>query len=486
MSDKPVPRIGSSTDLKRRTHKVAPSLAYGKVQPQATDVEEVVLGAILLDQDAIFNVVDTLSMDMFYSEGHQAIYRAVLQLFEKSDSIDIITTSDQLRKNGELDKAGGPYKLATLSNRVGSASNIEFHARIIAQKAVAREIIKASSEMLRDAYDETVDVFEHLSHAQQLISDVAERFTGGGTPKFGNLVAKALNSIKLEGSEDDDLEGVPTGFKELDKVTAGWQPTDLIILAARPGMGKTGFILRAGFNAARDHQKTVAVFSLEMTAVQLVQRILSFEASVKVSEMRTSKLHQSKFDRLVSAAERLHDLPMYIDDTPSISITDLRAKCRRLKAAGGLSMVVIDYLQLMTSSNKGSREQEISNISGGLKKLAKELDVPVVALAQLSRAVEQRGGDRRPMLSDLRESGSIEQDADQVMFLYRPEYYDITEDADGNSLKSVAKIIIAKNRHGECQDVRMRFVKTYATFEDWGNPLGKLEPLPFTDDEINF
>ncbi|MFK8056346.1 MAG: replicative DNA helicase [Saprospiraceae bacterium] len=812
MSDKPSPRIGSSADLKRRSSKVDPSLAYGKVQPQALDVEEVVLGAIMLDKDAISVVLDILQPDSFYSEGHQAIYRCMLALFDNNTAIDLITVNDQLRKTGELDKAGGPYRLVQLSNRVGSAANVEYHARIIAQKSIARELIKVSSEILRDAYDETNDVFDLLDEAEKGIFKITEEKLSRGVESIGELGPKALKLLEeIKAKSGDGLTGVPTGFTELDKLTNGWQPSDLIILAARPGMGKclgkgtpvimydgtvkavedvqvgdllmgddstsrtvqslargrekmywvrqtfgmdyrvneshiltvrksradklheprgtvtdievrdylaksnkwqndhkgfkvpiefdyqdvsvdpyilglwlgdgksenatiytqdeeavaaisafaktrgdnvsvtdqdrcpgyrvtrgytgrarfdsfqtdlrnlgvlnnkhipqeylsnsrsirlqmlaglidsdghlnvghgetyeivqkserlalqikylcdtlgyrtsikekiakitsigyectvyrvrfngdvdeipvriprkqaqpwnsnqdwtnstltleedgvddyygftidgnrrfllgdgtvthnTAFVLSIARNAAMDFNKGVAIFSLEMANVQLVQRLLSMEAGVGGHQMRSGQLTDEEWDRLQQGIERLSAAPLFIDDTPAINIFELRAKCRRLKMQHDIQMIVIDYLQLMSGSAGGkstNREQEISTISRNLKQLAKEINVPVIALSQLSRAVEQRGGDKRPMLSDLRESGAIEQDADMVNFIYRPEYYDITEDEDGNSMKGVAKIIIAKNRHGELKDVQLKWIANQAKFDN--------------------
>ena len=813
MADKPTPRIGSAADLARRSNKVDPSLAYGKVQPQATDVEEVVLGAIMLDKDAISVVLDILQAESFYSEGHQAIYRAMLTLFDNNTAIDLITVNDQLKKTGELDKAGGPYRLVQLSNRVGSAANVEYHARIIAQKSIARELIKVSSGILRDAYDETNDVFDLLDEAEKGIFKITEEKLSRGVESIGELGPKALKLLEeIKEKSGDGLTGVPTGFTELDKLTNGWQPSDLIILAARPGMGKclgkgtpiimydgsrkavedvqvgdllmgddstprrvlslargrermywvrqtfgedyrvneshiltvrksredtlkeprgtvtdielrdylaksakwqndhkgfkvsvdfayqdvsvdpyflglwlgdgkstaatvytqdeevveaigayaktrgqgitildkdrcpgylisdgytgrarfdslqtelrtlrvlgnkhiplqylannrsirlqllaglidsdghlnrghgetyeitqsseqlarqikylcdtlgyrtsirakrasiastgyestvwrvrfngnideipvriprkqaspwdspqdwtnstltleddgigdyygftidgnhrfllgdgtvthnTAFVLSIARNAAMDFQKGVAIFSLEMANVQLVQRLLSMEAGVGGHQMRSGNLSDDEWDRLQQGIERLSAAPIFIDDTPAINIFELRAKCRRLKMQHDIQMVVIDYLQLMSGSSSGkntNREQEISAISRNLKQLAKEINVPVIALSQLSRAVEQRGGDKRPMLSDLRESGAIEQDADMVNFIYRPEYYDITDDADGNSMKGVAKIIVAKNRHGELKDVQLKWIADQAKFDNW-------------------
>ena len=466
-------KIGSPHDLTRRSGQgVDPSLARGKVQPQALDVEEVVLGALMLDKDAFINVVDVLQPESFYSEAHQAIYRAAKTLFENNTAIDLITVNDQLRKAGELDKAGGPYRLVQLSNRVGSAANVEYHARIIAQKSIARELIKVSAEIQRDAYDETKDVFDLLDDAEKGIFAITEEKLSRGVESIGELGPKALQMIEeVRAKSGEGLTGVPTGFTDLDKVTNGWQPSDLIIVAARPGMGKTSFILSIARNAAMDFQKGVAIFSLEMANVQLVQRLLSMEAGVSGMKMRSGKLADEEWDRLQQGIERLSAAPIYIDDTPAINIFELRAKCRRLKMQRGVDLIIIDYLQLMSgSATQGknvNREQEISTISRNLKQLAKEIGVPVIALSQLSRAVEQRGGDKRPMLSDLRESGAIEQDADMVNFIYRPEYYDIDQDADGNSLKGVAKIIIAKNRHGELKDVQLKWVADQAKFDNW-------------------
>ena len=471
MADSPF-KIGSPRDFQRRKTPDL-SLAQGRVQPQANDVEEVVLGALMLDKDAISVVLDILQPESFYTEGHQAIYKAMLTLFDKNSAIDLLTVKDQLQKTGELDKAGGPYQLVKLSNRVGSAANVEYHARIIAQKSIARDLIKASSEVLQDAYDDTVDVFDLLDEAEKKIFKITEDKLSRGVESIAELGPKALKlleEIKEKSSESGGLTGVPTGFTDLDKVTNGWQPSDMIVLAARPGMGKTAFVLSIARNAAMDFGKGVAIFSLEMANVQLVQRLLSMEAQVDSKKMRSGQMSDEEWDKLQQGIERLSAAPIYIDDTPAINIFELRAKCRRLKMQHDIQLVVIDYLQLMSGNSSGkqtNREQEISAISRNLKQLAKEINVPVIALSQLSRAVEQRGGDKRPMLSDLRESGAIEQDADMVNFIYRPEYYDIDQDQDGNSLKGVAKIIVAKNRHGELRDVQLRWVAEQARFDNW-------------------
>ena len=407
MADSPF-KIGSPRDLARRSSPDQ-SLVRGRVQPQANDVEEVVLGALMLDKDAISVVLDILQPDSFYTEGHQAIYKAMLTLFDKNSAIDLLTVKDQLQKTGELDKAGGPYRLVQLSNRVGSAANVEYHARIIAQKSIARDLIKASSEVLQDAYDDTVDVFDLLDEAEKKIFKITEDKLSRGVESIAELGPKALKlleEIKAKSAEEGGLTGVPTGFTDLDKVTNGWQPSDMIVLAARPGMGKTAFVLSIARNAAMDFGKGVAIFSLEMANVQLVQRLLSMEAQVDSKKMRSGQMSDEEWDKLQQGIERLSAAPIYIDDTPAINIFELRAKCRRLKMQHDIQLVVIDYLQLMSGNSTGkqtNREQEISAISRNLKQLAKEINVPVIALSQLSRAVEQRGGDKRPMLSDLRE-----------------------------------------------------------------------------------
>ncbi len=448
---------------------------FGKVPPQALALEEAVLGALMLDKDALTSILDALRPESFYIEAHQNIYRAMLKLFERSQPIDLLTVGEELKKMGVIDKIGGPFYLVELTNRVASAANIEYHARIIAQKHIQRELIRVSTKVITDAYEDTTDVFQLLDDAEKGLFNITQNNLNRGAESMGALSSKLLKQLEELSKKEDGLTGVPTGFIALDRVTSGWQPSDLIIVAARPGMGKTAFTLSLARNAAVDFGKPVAMFSLEMSNIQFVQRLIASEAQISGSKLRTGKLEDHEWKNLHNAVEKLSEIPIFIDDTPGINIFELRAKCRRLKTQHDIQMIIIDYLQLMTGGpesgkGNGNREQEISAISRALKGLAKELSVPVIALSQLSRAVETRGGSKRPQLSDLRESGAIEQDADIVSFIYRPEYYQILEDEEGNSLKGIAEIIIAKHRNGALETVKLRFIDQFAKFDNLGDP----------------
>lgn len=456
----------------RRNNELS-DYVFGKIQPQALPLEEAVLGALMLDKDALPVVLDILNSESFYSDAHQIIYKSVLRLFEKSHPIDLLTVSEELKKTGELDAIGGYYYLTDLTNRVASSANIEYHARIISQKHIQRELIRTSTSIIKDAYEDTTDVFDLLDKAEKGLFDITQNNLSRNYEGMGALASRALKQLEELKDKEDGLTGVPTGFNDLDKITSGWQPSDLIIIAARPGMGKTSFVLSLARNASMDFQKPIALFSLEMSNLQLVQRLISLEAEISGSKLRSGKMEEYEWQQLQSVIEKMSEVPIYIDDTPGINIFELRAKCRRLKMQHDIQLVVIDYLQLMTGGSdnqKGNREQEISAISRALKGLAKELNVPVIALSQLSRAVETRGGTKRPQLSDLRESGAIEQDADIVSFIYRPEYYQILEDEEGQSLKGIAEIIIAKHRNGALSTVKLRFIDQYAKFANLGDP----------------
>jgi len=451
------------------------AISVGKLPPQAVPLEEAVLGALMLDKDAIAIVLDVISEESFYVEGHQMIYRAMRNLFDRSQPIDLLTVTEELKTMGKLDSLGGAYYLVELTNKVASAANIEYHAKIIAQKHIQRELIKVSSKTIEDAYDETTDVFTLLDETEQGLYDITQNNLSKNYEKMGSLARKALKELEILAEQDDGVTtGVPTGFRDLDELTLGWQPSDMVIVAARPSMGKTAFTLGLARNAAVEFNRPVAFFSLEMSSLQLVHRLISMEAKIESQKLRSGKMEEYEWQQLQTTIERLGEVPLFIDDTPAINIFELRAKCRRLKKQHDIQMVMIDYLQLMTASSDGksmNREQEISTISRSLKSLAKELDIPVIALSQLSRAVETRGGSKRPMLSDLRESGAIEQDADIVSFIYRPEYYDILEDEEGNSLKGVTEIIVAKHRNGATDTVKLRFQGQYSKFTDFDDPV---------------
>lgn len=479
-----IQQIGNARKRLRGNNDRAGS-EMGKVQPQAIPMEEAVLGALMLDKDALPTVLDILRSDSFYLEANQLIYKAMLELFQDAQPIDLLTVTERLKKNGELDLIGGPYRLVELTNQVSSAANIEFHARIIAQKYIQRELIRVSTNIIHDAYEDTTDVFTLLDDAEKGLFSITEQNLSRGVEKMGAVLAKTLKVIEELRGKEDGLTGVPTGFTDLDRLTSGWQASDLIILAARPGMGKTSLVMALARNAAMDFGKGVAIFSLEMSNIQLVQRLISLEAEISGEKLRNGQLQDYEWQQLQTTIEKLSDAPIFIDDTPGLNIFELRAKCRRLKMQHDIQLVIIDYLQLMSGSSDnrgGNREQEVSAISRSLKGMAKELGVPVIALSQLSRAVEVRGGAKRPQLSDLRESGSIEQDADMVAFIYRPEYYQILEDEDGSSLKGVAEIIFAKNRHGSTDTIKLRWVGDYAKFTDLDDPdFGLLGEGAFTD-----
>ena len=442
------------------------NMIYGKVQPQAIPLEEVVLGAIMLDKDAIAIVIDILNEESFYLEAHSSIYKAVKELFKESQPVDLLTVTEKLKTQGDLDKVGGAYYLVDLTNRVASSANIEYHARIIAQKHIQRELITASTTIINEAYDDSTDVFDLLDKAEKALFKITEQNLSKSYESISTLVTRAMKQLEEVSQKEEGLTGIPTGFTDLDRLTSGWQPSDLIILAARPGMGKTSFVLSLARNAALDFGKPVALFSLEMSSVQLTMRIISAEAGIEGSKLRNGQLEDDEWKRLAVAAEKIASAKIIIDDTPALNIYELRAKCRRMKMQSDIQMIIIDYLQLMQGSGDGNREQEVSMISRSLKGLAKELEVPVIALSQLNRSVETRGGSKKPLLSDLRESGSIEQDADIVSFIYRPEYYKITEDEEGRSLKGVAEVIIAKHRNGALDTVKLKFIDKYAKFED--------------------
>jgi replicative DNA helicase len=461
----------AADNIRKRIRKSTTNPAipeHGRVQPQAVDLEEAVLGALMLEKDALTAVIDILRPEIFYKEAHQTIFKAIQNLFKKSEPVDILTVAGELRTMGELDSVGGPYFLTQLTNRVASAANIEYHVRIVSQKYIQRELIRISSEIIHDAFEDTSDVFDLLDNAERNLFAVSEGNLRRSYLDIQTLVKEAIREIESAKNAEGHLKGVGSGFTEIDRVTAGWQKSDLIILAARPGMGKTAFVLSMARNMAVDLKKPVAFFSLEMSAIQLVTRLISAECEIPAEKLRRGNLEQAEWEQLNARLNALVDAPLYIDDTPALSIFELRAKCRRLKAQHDIQMIVIDYLQLMSAGgdNKGNREQEISQISRSLKALAKELDVPVIALSQLSRAVETRGGTKKPILSDLRESGAIEQDADLVVFIYRPEYYQIKEWEDGTSTDGTGEIIIAKHRNGALKDVRLRFIAHLAKFTD--------------------
>ena len=445
----------------------------GKVPPQAVEMEEAVLGALMLERDALSAVIDVLHPESFYREAHQKIFGAIRSLFDQSEPVDILTVQSELRRSGELDFVGGAIYIAGLTEKVNSAANIEAHSRVITESAIKREIIRISTECQQAAYEDTTDVFQLLDRLEQSLFAISEKNIRKKTADMSSIMRMALEELEAKKHLKDGLTGVPSGFSALDRLTSGWQKSELVIIAARPGMGKTALILSACRNAAVEFGHGVAFFSLEMSAVQLVIRLISAEAELESEKIKKGSLASHEWAQLHSRINKLTSAPIFIDDTPALSILELRAKCRRLKQQHDIQLVIIDYLQLMTgdasrNGSGGNREQEIASISRALKNLAKELNVPVIALSQLSRAVETRGGDKKPQLSDLRESGSIEQDADMVMFLYRPEYYGITQDESGNPVSGIGEIIIAKNRSGSLDTVQLRFIGKFTKFCDLG------------------
>ena len=443
---------------------------HGRVPPQAIDLEEAVLGAMMLEQNALTNVIDILKEETFYKESHQKIFAAIHELFAAGQPVDILTVTEALKKSGELDMVGGAYTISMLTNRVASSANVEYHARIILQKYLQRELIRISSEIIKESYEDSKDVFDILDKAEKELFAVSETNLRRNYDDMHSLIKEAVKQIEGAKNQDGHITGIPSGFADLDRVTAGWQKSDLVILAARPGMGKTAFVLTMARNMAVDFKKPIAMFSLEMAGVQLVTRLISSETELPADKLKRGQLEQYEWEQLNARLSSLTDAPLFIDDTPALSIFELRAKCRRLKAQHDIQLVIVDYLQLMTTgsdNHRGNREQEISNISRSMKSLAKELNIPVIAISQLSRAVETRGGSKRPILSDLRESGAIEQDADMVLFIYRPEYYQITEDEQGNSTEGLAQLIIAKHRNGALKDLNLRFIQNFAKFTEY-------------------
>ncbi len=461
----------SSQSKEKKTDPYALLESQGRIPPQAIEIEEAILGSMLIEEQAASTALEMLQVDDFYKPAHRHIFEVLSKLFERNNPLDLLTVESELRDQELLEAVGGSGYLSDLTRAVSSAANIEYHCQIVAEKALKRNLILSCSDIIQEAYDTTTDSFEVLDQAEQRIYEITNAKALGGSQSLSEILKHTLSYLEEIRGKKQGITGIPTGL-DVDNLTAGWQKGDLVIIAARPSMGKTAFTLTVARNAAlnpdSEKRTPVAVFSLEMSDQALVQRLLTMEARVDAQKARTGKLEDSEFKNLIEGAGRLHTAPIYIDDTPSISIMEMRSKCRRLKNEHGIGLVIIDYLQLMTGmqNDRQNREQEIAGISRGLKALAKELDVPVIALSQLSRAVEQRGGDKRPQLSDLRESGSIEQDADVVCFLYRPEYYKITTDEQGNSTEGVAELIVGKQRNGPVGTVSLHFVKNYARFEN--------------------
>ncbi|MCE5344707.1 MAG: replicative DNA helicase [Bacteroidales bacterium] len=440
---------------------------FGKVPPQANDMEEAVLGAVMLEKEAVITILDILKPESFYREAHQKIFKAILDLSAREYPVDLYTVTEELRAHHELDSVGGPVYLTQLTSKVVSAANVDYHARIVAQKYIQRELIRVSTEIQTRSFDDTYDVTELLDYSENALFQIAEGNIKREVAPINVVIKDAIREIEEAGKREDALVGTPSGFTKLDRLTSGWQKAELVIIAARPSMGKTAFALSMARNMAIDHGKNVAIFSCEMSSVQLVNRLIVAETDLPGDKIKNGRLNEEEWKQLDSRIKKLVQAPIFIDDTPAISIFELRAKCRRLMAQHKLDIVIVDYLQLMSGpENAGSREQEVSTISRSLKSIAKELNVPILALSQLNRSVEMRGGTKRPLLSDLRESGAIEQDADMVVFIHRQEKFGIPTFEDGSSTKGIAEIILAKNRNGPVDDVRLRFHEEKAQFAD--------------------
>lgn len=440
----------------------------GKIPPQAVDIEKAVLGAVMLEKDAIIEISGILKAESFYKEAHQKIFQAIIELSANLNPIDVLTVTEQLRKNEQLEEVGGPVYITYLTSNVASSSHVEFHACIIAQKYIQREFIRISTEIQKKSYDDSVDVDDLIDFSESELFKVSERNIGIEPIKINVALKETLKQI--DAINKNGNSGIPSGYKKLDCVTSGWQKTDLILFAARPSMGKTAFMLSMARNMAIDHNVNIGLFSLEMSTNQLVTRLISFETGIDQSKLKSGNLNHVEWEKIDGNLCKLHKANVYIDDMPSISVFQFRAKARRLVMKHGVKIIFIDYLQLMRGDTSSkNREQEVSSISRSLKGIAKELDIPIIALSQLNRSVEMRSGSKRPQLSDLRESGAIEQDADIVLFIHRPEKYGFLEDEEGNSLRGLAEIIIAKHRNGPLADIELKFIEEQAKFIDLNN-----------------
>lgn len=459
--------------------------SFGHLQPQAIDIEKVVLGALMIDKDAFTVVSEIIKPETFYEARHQKIYEAVQSLNLQEKPVDIMTVTEELRHKGTLEDVGGPAYVVELSSQVASSAHIEYHAHILAQKFLARQLIQFASMIETDAFDETVDVDDLMQKAEGALFEISQKNMLQDYVQIDTIVDQAHQLLLQASNREGGLTGVPSGFRKLDDITAGWQPSDLVIIAGRPAMGKTSFALSIAKNVAVDYRKPIAFFSLEMNNVQLVNRLISNVCSIPGNKILNGQLTPDEWERFDSNIRKMQGAPIYVDDTPGLSIFELRTKARRLVREHGIELLMIDYLQLMNANGMrfNSRQEEVSTISRSLKGLAKELNIPVLALSQLSRAVEQRDGPegKRPQLSDLRESGAIEQDADMVLFVHRPEYYHILQDEKGNDLHGMAQIIIAKHRKGATGDVLLNFRGEYTRFS---NPEDIDFNAPLPDDSI--
>ena len=459
-----------NTRTSRTTAKAKPVDEYGHLQPQAIEIEEAVLGALMIEKDAYSVVSEILRAESFYDRRHQLLSKAITTLAMRQQPVDILTVAEQLRTTGELEEAGGPFYITQLSGRVASSAHIEYHARIIAQKYLARELITYTSNIQTKAFDETQDVDDLMQEAEGKLFEISQKNMKKDYTQINPVIQQAYEMLQKAAARTDGLSGLESGFHKLDKMTSGWQDSDLIIIAARPAMGKTAFVLSMAKNMAVNARIPVALFSLEMSNVQLVNRMIVNVCEIPGEKIKSGQLAPYEWGQLDYKIKELYDAPLYVDDTPSLSVFELRTKARRLVREHGVRIIIIDYLQLMNASGMsfGSRQEEVSTISRSLKGLAKELNIPIIALSQLNRGVESREGieGKRPQLSDLRESGAIEQDADMVCFIHRPEYYKIYQDDKGNDLRGMAEIIIAKHRNGAVGDILLRFKGEYARFQN--------------------
>ena len=445
----------------------------GRQLPRDTELEEAVLGALMLEKDAYTTVCDILKAECFYEPANRKAYEAIQTLGASQQPIDMLTVTEQLRRNGTLDEVGGPVFISELTSRVASGAHVEYHARIVAQKYLARELVTFASEIEKKAFDESNDVDDLLQEAEGRLFEISQRNVKKDVTQVDPVISQAIEQIQLAANRASGLSGLETGFHNLDKLTSGWQNSDLIIIAARPAMGKTAFVLSMAKNMAVNYSTPVAIFSLEMSNLQLINRLICNVCEIPGEKIKSGQLSPVEWDQLFARIKYLTGAPLYIDDTPSLSIFELRTKARRLVREHNVKIMIIDYLQLMNASGMkfGSREQEVSMISRSLKQLAKELNIPIIALSQLNRSVESRGEGKegkRPQLSDLRESGAIEQDADIVCFIHRPEYYiRSSHDAMDRDIRGLAEFIVAKHRSGAVDDVEMRFRAEFARFENW-------------------
>ena len=462
--------------------------SYAHLQPQALEVERAVLGALMNDRDAYAVVCEILSPESFYEQRNQLIYSAIRDLSLAEKPVDVLTVTDELERQGCLDKVGGAIYIADLSNKVASSANIEYHARIIAHKFLARQLISFASEIETKAFDGSMDIDDLMQEAEGSLFELSRRNMKKDYTQIDPVISNALEVIQKAAANKDGLTGVPTGYHKLDNITSGWQASDLVIIAGRPAMGKTSFALSMAKNIAADYKVPMAFFSLEMSNVQLVNRLISNCCEIQGSKILNGQLKPDEWERLDKRLNNLIGSPLYVDDTPGLSVFELRTKARRLVRDHGVKIIMIDYLQLMNANGMrfSSRQEEVSTISRSLKQIAKELDIPILALSQLNRGVESREGleGKRPQLSDLRESGAIEQDADMVLFVHRPEYYHIYQDENGRDLHGMAQIIIAKHRKGATGDVLLNFRGEFTRFENPEDTSSNLNNAPIGGGEI--